>query len=436
VREKILELKNRILSDTLAKGIFIIASGTVIAQVIGVITTPIITRLYSPADFGVLGLFTATLSILALAGGFRYELALPLPKEDKDAANLFVFFLFLLSVTSLIFLIIIFLFGDAIASFFHIDTLKAYLFLLIIGFFGVSLYGALTFWVTRRRDYSRITHTRIYQSSGGSISKILLGLFSVGPVGLIIGYLLSQMLGIGTLVRYMWKNDRAYFNSLSVSRMVMNAKQYIQFPLYSFPAGIINALALQLPVFMLSAIYGLNVMGMYAFAYELLILPSSLISSSMLQVYYAEVSNMMRENSKEIKNLYIATTRKLLFIGIPLIIIPCLLAPFFFPLIFGEQWKDAGMYCLPLAILALANFVVSPTSMLSGYGFNHWTLIWDISRTLLVFFSFYIIQVLSLPIMIALLIYSSVMALMYGVNYLMNIRAISLYLQKGSHEQI
>jgi O-antigen/teichoic acid export membrane protein len=118
-------------------------------------------------------------------------------------------------------------------------------------------------------------------------------------------------------------------------------------------------------------------------------------------------------------------------IGIPLIIIPCLLAPFFFPLIFGPQWKDAGWYCLPLAILALSNFVVSPTSMLSGYGFYHWTLIWDISRTLLVFASFYVIQILALPIMMALFIYASVMALMYGVNYLMNLRAISLYLQRN-----
>ncbi len=432
MREKILELKNSILSDTLAKGIFIIASGTVIAQVIGIITTPIITRLYTPSDFGTLGLFTATLSILALAGGFRYELALPLPKDDEDAANLFIFFLLVLSVTSLCFLIIMYLLGDLILSFLHIDTLKAYVFLLIIGFFGASFYGALTFWVTRRRDYTRITHTRIYQSSGGSVSKILLGLFAVGPVGLIIGYLLSQILGIGTLVRYMWKNDRTFFGAISCSRMVKNARRYIQFPLFSFPAGIINSLALQLPIFLLSAIYGLNVMGMYAFAYELLILPSSLISTSMLQVYYAEVSNMMRENSKEIKNLYIATTRKLFLLGIPLIIVPCLLAPFFFPLIFGELWRDAGLYCLPLAILALSNFIVSPTSMLSGYGFNHWTLIWDTSRTILVFVSFSVIQVLSLPVMIALFIYSSVMALMYGVNYLMNIRAISLYLQRRS----
>jgi O-antigen/teichoic acid export membrane protein len=170
---------------------------------------------------------------------------------------------------------------------------------------------------------------------------------------------------------------------------------------------------------------------MFSLAYTLLVFSSSLISTSLYQVYYAEVSKMMRENSKEIKNLYIFTTRKLLIIGIPLIMIPCLLAPFVFPIIFGDIWKEAGFYCLPLSLMAIANFVISPTSMLAGYGFNHWALIWDISRTTLIFISFYIIWVFSLPIMSALLIYSSIMTLMYVVNYLMNLRALGLYLGKG-----
>jgi hypothetical protein len=81
--------------------------------------------------------------------------------------------------------------------------------------------------------------------------------------------------------------------------------------------------------------------------------------------------------------------------------------------------------------MAVANFVISPTSMLSGYGFNHWALMFDISRTLIVFSSFLIIQIFSLPIMIALFIYSIVMTLMYGVNYLLNIRALNLYLGRA-----
>ena len=432
MREKILELKNKFLSDPLSKGIFIIASGSVIGQLISVITTLITTRLYSPTDFGVLGLFTSTLTVLALTGGFAYEMALPLPKDDEDAANIFIFFLILLSVTSICFLIVCVLFGDSILSFFNIIALRSYVFLLIIGFFGVSLYGSLTYWVTRRRDYKRITYTKIYQSAGGSVTKITLGLLNAGAIGLLAGAVLSQMLGIGTLLRYMWEKDRGLFKSLSLSRMVDNAKRYIQFPLYSFPSGVINALALQLPVFMLSAIYGLRVVGMFTLAHSVLVLTSSLISTSMGQVYFAEVSKMTRENSRELKNLYLATTKKLLFIGTPLIIIPSLLAPFLFPVVFGPVWSEAGWYCLPLAIVAIANFVISPTSVLLCYGYNHWGLIWDVSRTLLVLFSFYWIQVLSLPVMIALFIYSIVMAVMYGVNYLLNIWAVDLHLQRGS----
>jgi O-antigen/teichoic acid export membrane protein len=237
-------------------------------------------------------------------------------------------------------------------------------------------------------------------------------------------------MGIGTLGQYMWKRDRTFFKSISFSRVITNAKRYIQFPLFSFPASVINALSVELPVFMFSGIYGLTVVGMYSLSYSLIILSTSFIGSSLAQVYYAEVSNMIRENSREIKKIYISTTKRLFFLGIPLILIPCLLAPFFFPLIFGEQWADAGIYCLPLAILALANFVVSPISMLSLYGFNYWQLIWDISRLLLVFFGFYVIQVLLLPVIIALFIYSSVMALMYGVNFLMNLWAIDHYQQE------
>jgi O-antigen/teichoic acid export membrane protein len=433
MKEKITELKNRILSDPLSKGIVIIASGSIIAQLIGIITTLIITRLYSPSDFGVLGLFTATLSILAIAGGLRYDLALPLPTDDKDAANLFTFFLILLLITSVFLSIVIFLFGDLLLSFFQVASLKSFLILLIIGFFGTSLYGVFSLWVTRRKDYTRITYSKIYQSIGGSITKILFGIVSAGPQGLLIGQIVSQVMGIGTLFRYMWENDRASFHNVSFFRMVENAKKYIRFPLFSFPSGIINVLAFQLPIFMLSAIYGLSVVGMYSLASSLLLVTSSLISTSMNQVYYAEISDMIRDNSQEIKNLYISTTRKLLIVGIPLIMIPCLLAPFLFPIIFGDIWKDAGFYCLPLSMVAIANFVISPTSNLSAYGFNHWALMWDISRTILLFMSFWIIQLLSLQILIALFIYSSVMALMYGVNYLLNIRAIDLWLQKDTN---
>jgi len=417
-------IKKRHLQGNLTKGLFIVGSGIIIAQIITVITTPIITRLYPPADFGVLAVFSSTLTIIVIAGGFRYDSALPLPKEDTDAANLFVLFVLILSVSTIIFIGVILLFGDFFFSLFHAEDLQPYFFLLIVGFFGTGIYRALTYWVTRRRDYVRITHTKINQSVGGVVGKIILGFLSFGPLGLIIGYILSQCMGITTLLKKMWSKDRHLFRHISREKMMAMAKEYRQFPLYSFPAAIFNTIATAAPAILLSSIYGFEVAGFFGLAYSMIGLPGSLISGSLAQVYYAEASHMIRENSPELLSLFKSTTKKLLLIGIPLIGIPSVIAPYIFPIIFGNVWRDAGYYCLPLTFTVIGGFVMSATTNLGGYGNNNWQLIFDFSRTMLVLGGFYLVTIFSLPVMTALLLYSSLMAIMYFVIYFMNIAAI------------
>jgi O-antigen/teichoic acid export membrane protein len=156
ILEKYEKIKEIFFQGHLTKGLFIIGSGIFIAQLISLIATPIITRLYSPADFGVLSVFSSTLAIIVIVGGFRYEVAIPLPKEDIDAANLFVLFVMILSLSTIVFFVIMFFFGDFFFSLFHAENLHPYFFLFIIGFFGVGFYRVLTIWVSRRRDYLRI----------------------------------------------------------------------------------------------------------------------------------------------------------------------------------------------------------------------------------------------------------------------------------------
>ena len=319
---------------------------------------------------------------------------------------------------------VILIFGDFFFSLFHAENLQPYYFLFIIGFFGAGIYRALTYWATRRRDYARITHTRINQSIGGVAGKILLGLLSFGPLGLVIGYIISQCMGITTLLKKMWSKDRLLFRNITLARMIAVAKEYHQFPLYSFPAAIFNTIAISAPAIMLSSIYGFEVTGYYGLAYSIVVLPGSLISQSLAQVYYAEASHMIRENSSELLFLFKSTTKKLLLIGIPLIGIPSIIAPYIFPIIFGEVWKDAGYYCLPLTLAVIGGFVMSATTNLGGYGYNHWMLAFDISRMLLILGGFYIVSFFSLTVMTALFLYSSLMGIMYLVIYFMNIAAI------------
>ena len=71
------------------RNVLTLMTGTTIAQAIPIAISPILTRLYTPKDFGVLALFVAITSIFGSIANGRYELAIMLPKKDEDAINIF-----------------------------------------------------------------------------------------------------------------------------------------------------------------------------------------------------------------------------------------------------------------------------------------------------------------------------------------------------------
>jgi len=420
-----------ILNNPLYRGVLILGSGTAVAQLIGIVTMPIITRLYLPSEMGILAVYSSVLAIFGVGATLRYEFAYALPRENEDAINLFGLCLILLCITTAVFALILFFGRDLLVNAFDLDAIEQYIWFLLIGFFGMGLYTMLNYWAIRQRDYRRITYTKINQGAGGSVCKILLGILSFGPVGLIIGHIVSQIAGITTLARAMWRKDRGNFRAISLSRMKRVAKTYGSFPVFNFPASVVNTMSLELPSLMLLALYDSQAVGFYALANMLVVLPGMLVSGSMGQAYLGEASKMVRERSQELRSLYLRTLKHLSVIVIPLIGIPALCAPFVVPFIFGEVWAEAGWYCWPLALAAMMGFVVSPTSFLSTYGHNHWQLIWDVSRVSFVILGFYISYILGLPVLIALLLYSIVRVSMNFVLIALNIKAISNFLRRN-----
>lgn len=421
-----------ILNNPLYKGVLILGSGTAVAQTIGIITMPIITRLYTPSDLGILAVYSSILAIVGIGATLRYEYAYSLPKKDEDAANLFGLCLVLLSVTTTVFALILLFGGELLIDTFNLSSIKKYFWFLLAGFFGMGLYTILNYWAIRQRDYERITYTKINQGAGGSACKILLGILSFGPMGLIIGHIISQIAGIGTLARAMWKKERENLKTISLSGMKSVAKTYKSFPIFNFPASIVNTMSLQLPPLILLTLYDSQTVGFYALAQMLIVLPGSVISGSMGQAYLGEASKMVREGSRELRSLYIKTIKHLSMIAVPLIGIPALCAPFIFPIIFGEAWAEAGWYCWPLAVMVIAGFVVSPTTKLSIYGYNHWLLMWDFTRVFGVIISFYLSYLFKLPIILTITTYSSVMFVMYIIAIQLNLKAIKRFTLKVS----
>ena len=422
---------SRISTDPLLKGIVIIGSGTAAAQVLGIVFVPVLTRIYPPAIYGTLAVFTSLLSILIVAASFRYELTLPLPEKDDDAEYLLILSLFIVCTLTIILFIILTIYGDFLAGIFHFEFVRPYYWLFCLGFFGISVYQILTYWTLRSKDYMTITRTRIAQSISGSVSKIILGILSFGSFGLICGEIIGRMVGIGTLGKTILPKIWQTMHDFDQKKVKTLAYQYRKFPAFSMPASFINEISLQVPTLFISAVFGFQIVGLYALTYSMLVLPVSLISGSIAQVFYGESSEVFRQRSGEILSLYQKTTKKLFLFGAPLIFTGAIISPLVFPLIFGSAWKDAGMFALPLSIMIISQFVVSSTDRLELYGFNHWELAWNISRTVLVLSGFYLSSFFALPPVPTVMVFSSIMTGMYAVNYVLNIKAIRQVLKNN-----
>lgn len=426
IKSIFLNIFNYIKHNSLYKGLFVLGSGTAVAHLIGITAMPIITRFYTPYDFGILAVYSSLLTIIGIGATLRYEFAYSLANDEKDATNLFCLSLLLFPITTVIFIVTISYGINILAdNYDNFHVIKPYIFYLYIGFIAMGLYTILNYWAIRYRDYKIISYSIINQNFWGSSMKIVLGILSLGPIGLIFGNIISQLAGIVILSRVLWINERKNLKAISLNRMKEVALLYRDFPIYNFPASVLDMLAHYMPYLMLTEIYGAQIVGLYALANTVVLLPGSIISSSMGHVYFGEVAKMVREKSKEINLLYSRTLKHLFIIAIPLIGIPSLCAPFMFGLIFGEAWAEAGWYCCALIPMVIANFIVSSTSNLSTYGYNQLQFLWEIIRTIFIIGSFIIISYDDLSPILAIFIYGLIMTIMYLFLYRLNIIAIN-----------
>ena len=87
-----------------------LGSATVLGQILGVIVTPVLSRLYSPADFGAYQLFISIVTIIAVVSCLSYQIAINLPKKDEDAASIVVLCVIFIIITSILSTVLLYIF--------------------------------------------------------------------------------------------------------------------------------------------------------------------------------------------------------------------------------------------------------------------------------------------------------------------------------------
>lgn len=399
-----------------ARSVTLLAGGTALGQAITVLVSPILTRLYSPADFGVFGVYASLLGIVTVIASLRYEYAIPLPEEDETAANILTLcFGLLLGMTVFSWLVIQGL-GQQIVAWANVPGLEPYLWLVPLGGLGAGTYQILNYWAIRQRDFTRISRTRISRGVGRAVIQVGMGFASTGPLGLLLGQLAGETAGSTSLGLAAWKKDRAAFKAISLQGIRTVASRYKRLPLLSSWGGLLDALGPQVPQILFAAFYGAQVAGWFALGQRVIAAPLNIVVDSVAQVYFGEAARLPRDDPKAMRQLFLRLTGRLVLIGgLPVVLI-CALAPWFFTIVFGPAWETAGRYVQIIGPMFAVRFAVIPFfHTLSILERQDLYLLWEGTRLVLVLGSLLAGKFVGLSHVAAVGIYSLVMLIAYIV---------------------
>ncbi|MBD3843174.1 MAG: oligosaccharide flippase family protein [Campylobacterales bacterium] len=332
-------------------------TGTTIAQAVPILIMPILTRLWSPEEFGVFATYMAFVAILGVISAGRLDMALMLPSKNEDAVRILIIGLALSLTFVLLLYPIIFSFDKVLPVWGF--TVETWHYLVPLGVFLYASYAMMIAWHNRNKNYKLMSQSRVIQSTSISFSQAFIGLIAKFNFGLIFSDLIGRLLSIILIIR--GTGLLSLKLKMSKTKKIALLKRYRKFPLIEAPASFINVSSHQLPFIVLPIIFSPVIVGHYFLVFRVLMMPASLVGTAVLEVF----KNRAQEDFKRTgscRPIFIKTGLALFSIGVFPVVVLILFAPTLFSFVFGEEWREAGEYAQVLAPLALAQFVSAPLS--------------------------------------------------------------------------
>lgn len=341
LRDKIIVVINK----PFVRNIALIASGGVIAQVLNFAISPILSRLFAPEAFGLLGLFVAIVGLLSSCSTFRYEYPIVIARQKYAGAALVHLCLLISVMMAIISQFIVVIWGENICAVFNVPQLTPYFYLIPASMLFSGIFLTISQWACRRKEFKILAKNPITRTGTNLTINLGAGLLSLGHGWLILGFVMGQFaaaIGVASrVVKQDWETLRPRANVWH--RMLFVSKRYRHFPLYSAPQAILNVASQQMPNFLLGLFFGPTTLGLYWLTVRVLQAPIILIGQSVRQVFYQRVCERLNQR-RSIFPLMIKTTIGLFGFGAVCFLPMILFGPAIFSFVFGESWRGAGEF--------------------------------------------------------------------------------------------
>ncbi len=340
----------------------VLAGGSVVGHGLTLAAVPVLARLYTPEDFGVLAVYGAVLTVLGVAASLRYELAIPLAGDDHDADDLLVLSLVIVLAVSGLSALAVWWPGRALAQGIDAGAAAGYLWWLPAGIAGAGFSQALGYWATRRKAFGRLAQARVTQTVTQVVAQVGLGILKAGPAGLVLGDVLGRIGASADLAILVRRAARGVLTRVRVGSWGRLLGRYARFPLYTLWGSLVNVLGIQMAPVVLASCFGAEAAGYYGLASRLLGVPATLLGQAVGLVFYSRVAEQRDPESRRLLleraalGLLLLSLGSFGFIGV---VGRVALEP-----LLGAEWAGVGRYVQLLAACYAVQFAVSPLSTL------------------------------------------------------------------------
>jgi O-antigen/teichoic acid export membrane protein len=353
-----MKLIEKLRNKPFLKNVLILLSGTAFANLITLLFTPIITRIYGPEEYGYLSVFSSIVYTITPAISLTLPVAIVLAKTDSEAKKLAEISFAICLILSTAVAGLLYIFESDILGYFNLEKLEGVSVLIPITILITGTYFILEQWGIRNKSFKRLAISQTVRTSSIGTSQTIFGFYNPKAAVLIVLY----SLGILFQTIYLTIKSKSIF---TIQRCELTYKsliyKYRQFPLYRAPHTVLNSVAFSAPVIVLSSFFGTSTVGYFALAFNMLLVPVTLLGKSFGDVFYAEITNRYQQGL-DIAPMLKKAHRSLFLLGIAPFGTVAIAGPEIFGIVFGEEWQSSGIYGQWIAPWLLCVLVSRPTA--------------------------------------------------------------------------
>jgi len=358
-------MKNKVktlLHNNFIRNIIVLSSGTAFSQLINMLFSPIITRLYGPSAYGIMGTFAAIVSIITPIAALAYPISIVLPKKNKESYSLIHISVLVTILMTLIASVLLLLFSSEIIVVFNLGTVSPFLYLIPLVIASAGFLQTIEQFLIREKKFGVSAKATLTQSIITNGGKLVIGQFY--PFASVLVFFTSFRQGMKAILMVIYSSPRNYIKNIvtSVDKKLIKrmAYKYKDFPLYRSSEMFLNSVSGNLPILLLTSFFGPASAGFYSIGRTVLGIPSQLIGKSVGDVIYPQISETANDR-KKIYPLVKNATFLLALMGIIPFGTIIALGPWLFSLVFGNDWLIAGEYARWMAVWTYFAFINIPS---------------------------------------------------------------------------